>query len=351
MSVGYTWLSLCALLACSRDVTPSPQPISKPAARPVDTNACVTRSDDRDPSRADSIAIAGDVARFCFGAHPRRSCWRVDVSTQVFEQLATTPDVAEHVPRFAGEPHAKTKVRDDGTIELCGPGGSPCKSFRYRREIAFREAVAASDDLSTVTIPDTVVVPDKPRLRVYDVATAKLRATINGWPPPDLDGGQFRSPPIFATRDRMIVWDAWTPVSDQGRIFDMSGKQIAIIGDDFSVIEPETSSWRLAGTEWAFAGFNMILTIDVEDPNVTSTRDVSALLALPRPPKDLDTRSLDILAIAGTAKRLIIVTGENPVTVGVLDRATNKLVKLEPPRCPSASQRWWRPMGTPHTSE
>jgi hypothetical protein len=30
---------------------------------------------------------------------------------------------------------------------------------------------------------------------------------------------------------------------------------------------------------------------------------------------------------------MIIVTGENPVTIGVLDRATKKLVKLDPPRC------------------
>jgi hypothetical protein len=36
---------------------------------------------------------------------------------------------------------------------------------------------------------------------------------------------------------------------------------------------------------------------------------------------------------SATAKRLIIVTGENPVTIGVLDRATGKLAKIEPPRC------------------
>ncbi len=54
----------------------------------------------------------------------------------------------------------------------------------------------------------------------------------------------------------------------------------------------------------------------------------------PRPPEDSDTGILDVLAVAGPAMRLIIVTGENPVTIGVLDRATRKLVKIEPPGCP-----------------
>lgn len=76
------------------------------------------------------------------------------------------------------------------------------------------------------------------------------------------------------------------------------------------------------------------MTVDVHDPRVTSTYDLSDLLAQPRPPEDSDVGILDVLAVAGTAKRLIIVTGENPVTIGVLDRATRKLVKIEPPRCP-----------------
>jgi len=89
------------------------------------------------------------------------------------------------------------------------------------------------------------------------------------------------------------------------------------------------------GTEWATKGEgNTLVTVDVRDPKVTSTYDVSELLVQPRPPKDSDTGILDVLAAAGTAKRLIIVTGENPVTIGVLDRATKKLVKIDPPRCP-----------------
>jgi len=31
---------------------------------------------------------------------------------------------------------------------------------------------------------------------------------------------------------------------------------------------------------------------------------------------------------------LIIVTGENPFTIGVLDRTTKQLVRIDPPRCP-----------------
>jgi hypothetical protein len=306
----------------------------------------VTQSDERYPPSADSIAIAGDVVRFCLGVRPKRSCWRLDVVTRAFEPQTSTPDAADDVPKFAREPHANAAVRDNDIIELCGPGGSPCKSFRHRGDITRRDAVAVSDDLSTVA------VPDYPRLRLYDVATGKLRATINGSPDAPIAGGDFRYPTMFVTPDRVIAWEAWTPVSEQGRIFDMSGKPIAIIGHDFSVLGPDVNSWHLAGTEWAFAGeLNTFLTVDVQDPNVMPTHDVSALLAIPRPPKDSDTGILDILAIAGTAKRLIIVTAENPVTIGVLDRATNKLVKLEPPRCPSASQRWWRPMGVTRSSE
>ena len=91
----------------------------------------------------------------------------------------------------------------------------------------------------------------------------------------------------------------------------------------------------MQGTEWATKGEgNTLVTVDVRDPKVTSTYDLSELLVQPRPPQDSDTGILDVLAVAGTAKRLIIVTGENPVTIGVLDRATKKLVKIDPPRCP-----------------
>jgi hypothetical protein len=125
-------------------------------------------------------------------------------------------------------------------------------------------------------------------------------------------------------------------VSEQGRIFDMSGKQLALVGGKgFSALGPDLDSWLVQGTEWAIKGEgNTLVTVDVRHPRVTSTYDLSDLLAQPRPPKDSDFGILDVLAVAGTAKRLIIVTGENPVTIGVLDRATRKLVKIEPPRCP-----------------
>ena len=121
-----------------------------------------------------------------------------------------------------------------------------------------------------------------------------------------------------------------------GIIFDMSGKQLAIVGGKhFAALGPDLDSWLVQGTEWAIKGEgNTLVTVDVHDPRVTSTYDLSDLLAQPRPPKDSDTGILDVLAVAGTAKRLIIVTGENPVTIGVLDRATSKLAKIEPPRCP-----------------
>jgi hypothetical protein len=48
--------------------------------------------------------------------------------------------------------------------------------------------------------------------------------------------------------------------------------------------------------------------------------------------------SLELCPPAGSPgssrSSLIIVTGENPVTIGLLDRVTKKLVKLDPPRCP-----------------
>jgi len=76
-------------------------------------------------------------------------------------------------------------------------------------------------------------------------------------------------------------------VSEQGRIFDMSGKQLAIIGKDFASIDPNRNSWLVRGTEWATKGeANTLVTVDVRDPKLTSTYDLSELLAQPRPPKD-----------------------------------------------------------------
>jgi hypothetical protein len=191
------------------------------------------------------------------------------------------------------------------------------------------EWVGVSDDLATIAIPDGDV------LRHLRFARARVRTTIKGWPDSPMSDNCFLYAPIFASLDRMIVWYSWTPVSEQGRIFDMSGKQLAIIGGKgFSALGPDLDSWLVQGTEWAIKGEgNTLVTVDVQHPRVTSTYDLSDLLAQPRPPKDSDTGILDVLAVAGTAKRLVIVTGENPVTIGVLDRVTRKLVKIEPPRC------------------
>ena len=77
--------------------------------------------------------------------------------------------------------------------------------------------------------------------------------------------GGFSYSPIFASPDRMIVWNSWTPVSEQGRIFDMSGKQLAIIGANrFSVLEPNLNTWLVQGTEWVTSGeVNTLVTVDV----------------------------------------------------------------------------------------
>jgi hypothetical protein len=333
-SVKHAAWSLCALVACARDVAhddpPSPSP-PPPVARPVARPACMTQSPDQYPPNADSIAIAGDDVRFCYGVKPYRSCWHVDAVKRVFEPLPTT-DAPEHEAKFAQPPHATAEVRDDSTIELCAPGGSPCKPFHYGRDIMRHEAVGVSDDLALVAIPDN------PKLRVYDVATGKQRFAIHGWTPESMGGGgAFRYAPVFASPNRLIVWDTWTPVSDEGHIFDLHGKQLAVIGKDFSVLGPDEFSWQLAGSEWAFLGEqSTIVTVDVQHPEVTAAYDVAALMAYPRPPKDADTGFSNVLGLAGNATRLVMVTGENPATVGVLDRMTRKLVKLEPPRCRSA---------------
>ena len=274
-----------------------------------------------DTPRADSITIAGDEVKLCFGMEPDRSCWHINVATK---DIAPQPVTAT----LPAPPVAKAEARADGTIKVCGPGGSRCTSFGIPGLPPHPDWVAVSDDLSTVAIANSAT------LRVYDVATAKLRATINGWPDSPMLGDAFNYPPTFAAPDRMIVWYAWTPVSGQGRIFDMSGKQLAIVGKDFWSIDPDKNSWRVHGTEWAILSeANEILTVDVKHPSVTSKYELSALFTLPRP-KD-DHRFLEVLALAGTTQRLIIVTGENPVTIGVLDRNTNALEKLEPPRCGS----------------
>jgi len=330
---------VCAILAaCSGSATNGtgePAPSSGSVEPAACVAACVVRGTDPDPAhgkyppQADSISIAGDEVKLCWNARPVRTCWRIDVAKQVAVAEAVTSDApADETPRFVQRPHAKATLRGDGTISLCGPGGAPCKSFANPGPTQDPEWVGVSDDLSTVAIPDGAV------LRIYDVARARVRATIKGWPDSPMPGNRFAYSPIFATPDRIIVWYSWSPVSEQGRIFDMSGKQLAIVGKDFASIDPDRNSWLVQGTEWAIKGEdNTLVTVDVRDPKVTSTYDLSELLVQPRPPKDSDTGILDVLAVAGTAKRLIIVTGENPVTIGVLDRATKKLVKIDPPRC------------------
>ena len=320
-------------MACSGSANAWPAPISGTPEPAV--TSCVVRGPDRDPStalsppQADSITIAGDEVTLCWNRRPERSCWSIDVVKKSFVPQAVTDAPPRDAPRFVQRSHAKATPRADGTISLCAPAGSPCKSFANPSPTQ-QEWAGVSDDLSTVAIPDG----DK--LRIYDVATARLRATINRWPDSPMPGG-FTYSPIFATPDRMIVWNSWTPVSEQGRVFDMSGKQLAIIGGEnrFSVLEPNVNTWFVQGTEWVTSGdVNTLVTVDVRDPKITSTYSIHDLLAQPRPPKDDDTHILDVLAVAGTAKRLIIVTGENPFTIGIVDRATKKLDKIELPICP-----------------
>ena len=309
-----------AVVACA--APPAIAPTSS-APSPIHADACVKRSDAQYPPRADSVAITRDAVELCFGAPPDRSCWHFDVAKQVFSPLADAPTLV-------GESHAKAKRRPNGSIELCAPAGARCKPLANPSANPHPDWVAVSDDLSVIAIPDA----STPTLRVFDVATGHVRTTIKGWADSPMPGDVFNYPPTFATPDRMIVWYTWTPVSEQGRIFDLAGHQLAIIGHDFWSIDPDKNSWHLAGTEWAIKGEgNTIATVDVRKPERTTSYDVSALRALPRPPPDADTGILEVLAIAGNADRLVIVTGENPVTIGVLDRATKQLVKLEPPRC------------------
>jgi hypothetical protein len=334
----YTSCVSAILVACSGSAPSKtePAPMSGSAEPAASATACVVRGKDPDPvhgdspPRADSITIAGDEVKLCWNAGPARTCWRIDVANQVFMAQPVTSDApGNDTPRFVQRSHATATPRADGTISLCAPGGSPCRSFANPGPTQQPEWVGVSDDLATIAIPDGAV------LCIYDVARARVRTTIQGWPDSPMPDNRFVYPPIFASPSRMIVWYSWTPVSEQGRIFDMSGKQLAIVGGKgFAALGPDLDSWLVQGTEWAIKGEgNTLVTVDVQDPRVTSTYDLSDLLAQPRPPKDSDTGILDVLAVAGTAKRLIIVTDENPVTIGVLDRATKKLVKIEPPRC------------------
>jgi hypothetical protein len=343
--------SVVAVLACSESARTGvgPVPLSGSTDPAASVTACVVRAADPDPARgtspprADSIAIAGDEVKLCWGRQPARTCWRIDVARRVFVAQAVTSDApGGDTPPFLEPLQAKARPRADGTIALCRPDGSPCTSFANPGPTRDLEWAGVSDDLSTVAIPDGAV------LRIHDAASARVRATIRGWPDSPMPGNRFFYSPIFATPDRMIVWYSWSPVSEQGRIFDRLGKQLAIVGGtEFAVIDPDRNSWRVRGAEWAFKGeANTLVTVDVRDPRATSTHDLAELLAQPRPHPDSDTGILDVLAVAGTAQRLIIVTGENPVTIGILDRTTNKLEKIEPPRCPERTAHAGRARST-----
>jgi hypothetical protein len=325
VSRRHVWL-LAVVGACSKQPSTKPTPVSGSAGDGATAvKSCASRDPDAAHPTADSISIGGDEVKLCWGRGPARSCWRADVALNVLAPQPVTAEPHEDAPRYGRGP-AKAEARPDGTIKLCAPGGAPCTSFANPGPTQDPQWIGVSDDLSTVAIPDGET------LRIYDVAGAKVRATIKGWPDSPMPHNAFAYTPTFATRDRMIVWYSWSPVSEQGRIFDMSGKQLAIVGKDFMSIDPDKSSWHVHGTEWAIKGEDhTILTVDVNKPQATARYDVSTLLRQPR--TDADHDYLGVLAVAGTEKRLIVVTAEEPFTIGVVDRATKQVKKLEPPRC------------------
>nr|HEX4315818.1 hypothetical protein [Kofleriaceae bacterium] len=322
-------VAACAVAACEPAPKPALAPLTGSAvAPPPDTRTCITRSDAPYPPSADSVAIAGDQVSLCFGSGAERSCWRADTSTKVFTPLAVTAPVPP-------PPAASAALRADGMIEVCGAGHARCTAIANPGAVAAPQWVSVSPDLATLAIPD-----DHATLRTYDVATGRLRATIHGWPDSPMAGDAFNYPPTFAAPGLMIVWYAWTPVSEQGRIYDLAGTPIAIVGKHFDAIDPDKNAWRVHDAEWVIKSEgDDIMTVDVAHPGVSASYDLHALFALPRPPADADAGYLEVLAIAGTAKRLVVVTGENPTTIGVLDRETRKLDKLEPPRCPPPPPR------------
>ncbi|MFT3697770.1 MAG: hypothetical protein QM831_31815 [Kofleriaceae bacterium] len=308
---------LCVVAACTAP-TPAPSLSGTPQTA-AGVRDCITQVPGRTSTRADSVEIAGAEVALCYGEEPARSCWRIDVDTKSYIP----------VPVVKPRPDRKATAKEtpDGRVKLCAKSGA-CKSIANPYAVQDAEVLGVSDDLSTLAIGDGTT------LRLFDTATGHARTTVPGWTDSPMYGDRFLEPPTFATKDRMIVWYSWTPVSEQGRIFDMTGKQIAIVGKDFDSIGPSDNAWHMHGGVWAIKGEgNDLLTVDVNDPTQTSVVDLSPLLALPRPPPDDDVKILDVVAVGEFGHKVIVVSAENPTTIGVFNRATNRLETLDPPRC------------------
>jgi hypothetical protein len=287
--------------------------------------SCVSRDDTQARYFADQVSIAGDAeVKLCSGhAGAGRSCWRVDVAARSATPTAVTPESDPATDMFLHEPRAKATVHDDGSIELCPASGTPCRPFANPGPPRQPEWVAVSPDLATVAIPDDQV------LRIYDVARGTRTGTIKAWPS-SMQAG-FRTEAIFVAPDRLMAFVADGPVSDGARVFDRAGKELADIGpQDFTTNVP---IWHVAGTEWALADLDgyRIVVVDVAHPTNQLVYQLDQSL---RDPKD-DHDMISIVGVGGTRGRLVVVTGDNPPLIGVLDRKTGKLETIiHLPVCP-----------------
>lgn len=275
---------------------------------------------------ADSIRFDGGTVHLCIDKDAARTCWAGDVAKQQFVAEAVTPPPKDDAaPPKEPFPTATVEGGVGGSIGLCPPAmkeGESCKTFAIPSPPAGEAHMNVSDDLATVT------VGSGHDLRVFDAATGKLRGTIKAWKTA-MEGNPWPDTVQFAG-DHMMVWYSASPISSSAKIFDLDGKQLADVGPkDFTVTMPNV---RVSPTEWVSMQVdgNNLVVVDLAKATQT-TYDVKPLEG-PAPNRPNPELPIALYAASKVGDKVVVVSGENPPSVGVLD-AGGKLAHFAPPAC------------------
>jgi hypothetical protein len=153
-----------------------------------------------------------------------------------------------------------------------------------------------------------------------------MRAMIIGWKNKMSDGHPGTIDDLTFTGNRVIVWVHATPVSSEGRVFDLDGRQLGVLGPPRFAVLVESGGWHVGGSSWAFKGeVATLVTYDSHDGK-QATYDLKPLTTG-------DNWAPELLALAGTRDRIVVVMSGFPPVVGVIDRRSGRVERIAPPSC------------------
>lgn len=316
-------LTAVLLAACS---SPAPAPVSPVTPTPIDGGAptvdaalalvvapqpvppppppCIT-----EPG-LDAIHVSTTDVVLCGGEDAQRACWRVDLATKT---VAPAPVAA---PLPIAVPPPRVQRLPDGRVEVCPTAGT-CTTITPGAKIAEDDAL----DLDPTGA--LLVRADVKAFEVYNLAPWKRRMRLTRTPAA-MEYGRFDW--VFHG-DRVLVFEAVSPVSSRARIVTLDGKVLGTVGDKAFSQQPH-DHWLVDGTTYAFKDIDgvRLVVADLATGKTLATHKLDAMLV-----KADDHPMIEAAGFAADAK-VLVVAGSNGV-VGVIERATGKLSTVAIPRC------------------